>query len=96
MKRLLDLPTISETYPNTAIPSWNGVMVPARTPKSVVDKIAAQVIAASHDPDIVEKLAKLGLEPDGTASTADRHLSSAAILITRSCCRAHDFPADLE
>jgi len=31
----------------------------------VVDKIAAQVIAAAKDQAIVEKLARLGLEPDG-------------------------------
>ncbi len=65
MKQLPDVPTVSETYPNTAMPSWNGVMVPARTPKPIIDKIAAQVIAAAHDPDIIDKLAKLGLEPDG-------------------------------
>lgn len=65
MKQLPNVPTVSETYPNTATPSWNGVMVPARTPKPIIDKIAAQVIAAAHDPDIVQKLANLGLEPDG-------------------------------
>jgi tripartite-type tricarboxylate transporter receptor subunit TctC len=65
MKQLPDVPTVSETYPNTAMPSWNGVMVPSRTPKPIIDKIAAQVIAAARDPDMVDKLAKLGLEPDG-------------------------------
>jgi tripartite-type tricarboxylate transporter receptor subunit TctC len=65
MKQLPNVPTVSEIYPNTAMPSWNGVMVPAKTPKSVIDKIAAQVIEATKDPAIVEKLARLGLEPDG-------------------------------
>jgi len=40
-------------------------MAPAKTPKPIIDKIAAQVIAAAKDPAIVEKLARLGLEPDG-------------------------------
>jgi tripartite-type tricarboxylate transporter receptor subunit TctC len=65
MKQLPNVPTISETYPNSAMPSWNGVMAPAKTPKPIIDKIAAQVIAAAKDPAIVEKLARLGLEPDG-------------------------------
>jgi tripartite-type tricarboxylate transporter receptor subunit TctC len=65
MKQLPNVPTIGETYPNTATPSWNGVMAPARTPKPILDKVAAQVIAAAKDPAIVEKLARLGLEPDG-------------------------------
>ncbi len=67
MKQLPNIPTVSETYPNTAMPSWNGVMVPVRTPRPIVDKIADQVIAAAHDPGIVDKLAKLGLEPDGNS-----------------------------
>lgn len=66
MKQLPNVPTISETYPNTSTPSWNGIMVPAKTPRPIIDKIAAQVIAAARDPDIVAKLATLGLEPDGT------------------------------
>jgi len=66
MKQLPNVPTISETVPGPPMPSWNGVMVAAKTPKPVIDKIAAQVIAAAHDPAIVEKLALLGLEPNGT------------------------------
>jgi len=65
MKQLPNVPTIGETYPNTAMPSWNGVMAPAKTPKPILDKVAAQVIAAAKDPAIVEKLARFGLEPDG-------------------------------
>lgn len=68
MKQLPNVPTVSETYPNTAMPSWNGVMVPAKTPRPIIDKIASQVIAAAKDPAIVEKLANLGLEPDGTTA----------------------------
>jgi len=67
MKQLPDVPTVNETYPNTVVPTWNGVMVPARTPKPIIDKIAAQVIEASRDPDIVEKLARLGLESNGNS-----------------------------
>jgi tripartite-type tricarboxylate transporter receptor subunit TctC len=67
MKQLPHVPTLSETYPNTTVPTWNGVMVPARTPKPIIDKIAAQVIAAARDPEMIEKLARLGLEPDGNS-----------------------------
>lgn len=66
MRQLPNVPTVGETYPRLAMPSWNGVMVPARTPKPVIDKIAAQVIAAARDPGIVDKLSKLGLEANGT------------------------------
>jgi len=70
MKQLPNVPTIGETYPNLAMPSWNGVMAPAKTPRPIVDKIAGQVIAAAKDPEIVDKLYKLGLEPNGTSPEA--------------------------
>lgn len=70
MKQLADVPTIGETYPHLAMPSWNGVMAPAKTPRQIVDKIADQVMAAAKDPDVVDKLYKLGLEPNGTSPEA--------------------------
>ena len=66
LKQLPDVPTISETYPNTALPSWNGLMAPARTPTPIINKVAEHVIAAARDPAIIEQLRKLGLEPNGT------------------------------
>lgn len=50
----------------TAIPTWNGFLAPAQTPKAVVDKLAKAIIAATKDPGIVSQLQKLGIEPNGT------------------------------
>ena len=66
LQQLPNVPTINETYPNTALPSWNGLMAPARTPAPIINKAAEQVIAAARDPAIIEQLRKLGLEPNGT------------------------------
>ncbi len=78
MKQLPNVPTISETYSNTATPSWNGVMVPAKTPKPIIDKIAAQVIAAAHDPNIVEQAgASSGSSPTAIRRKNSRRRSSA-------------------
>ena len=66
LKQLPNVPTISETYPNSALPSWNGLMAPARTPTPIINKVAEHVIAAARDPAIIEQLRKLGLEPNGT------------------------------
>jgi tripartite-type tricarboxylate transporter receptor subunit TctC len=66
MTQLPNVPAINETVPGPPMPSWNGVMVASKTPKPIIDKIAAQVIAAAKDPAIVEKLLLLGLEPNGT------------------------------
>jgi tripartite-type tricarboxylate transporter receptor subunit TctC len=50
MRQLPQIPTVSEFYPDFALSAWNGFMVPAKTPREIVDKLAAQVIAAAHDP----------------------------------------------
>lgn len=66
MKQLPDVPTVSETYPNFSLSSWNGFMVPSKTPKAIVDKLAQHVIAATKDPAVIAQLTKLGIEPNGT------------------------------
>ncbi len=66
MKQLPNVPTVGETYPDFALSSWNGFLVPAKTPRAIVDKLAEEVIAASHDPAVIAQLDKLGIEANGT------------------------------
>ncbi len=66
MKQLPDVPTVSETYPDFSLSSWNGFMVPAKTPRAIIDKLAREVIAVARDPAVVEQLAKLGIDANGT------------------------------
>jgi tripartite-type tricarboxylate transporter receptor subunit TctC len=66
MKQLPDIPTVSETYPDFSLSAWNGFLVPSKTPRPIVDKLAKEVIAASKDPAVIEQLTKLGIEPNGT------------------------------
>jgi tripartite-type tricarboxylate transporter receptor subunit TctC len=70
MRQLPQTPTVSEFYPDFALSSWNGFMAPAKTPREIVDKIAAQVVAAAHDPGIIARLADLGIEANGTTPDA--------------------------
>jgi tripartite-type tricarboxylate transporter receptor subunit TctC len=66
MKQLPDIPIVSETYPDFSLSAWNGFLVPSKTPRPIVDKLAKEVIAASKDPAVIEQLTKLGIEPNGT------------------------------
>jgi tripartite-type tricarboxylate transporter receptor subunit TctC len=70
MRQLPQIPTVSEFYPDFALSAWNGFMVPAKTPREIVDKLAAQVIAAAHDPTVIARLADLGIEANGTTPDA--------------------------
>jgi tripartite-type tricarboxylate transporter receptor subunit TctC len=66
MRKLPQVPTIGETYPDFALSSWNGFLAPAKTPREIVDKLAAQVIAVAHDPTVIARLADFGIEANGT------------------------------
>jgi tripartite-type tricarboxylate transporter receptor subunit TctC len=66
MEQLPGVPTVSETYANFSLSSWNGFLVPSKTPPEIVDKLAKEVISAARDPAVIEQLRKLGIEPNGT------------------------------
>ena len=62
IKQLPNVPPIK----GNAVPTWNGLFVPAKTPKPIIDKLAEHAIAAAKDPEIIAQLRKLGIEPHGT------------------------------
>ena len=60
---LPDLPTIAESgYPGFEALAWNGVMVPAATPKPVIARLNAEINAILKQPDVVEKMQASGFD----------------------------------
>ena len=60
---LPDLPTIAESgYPTFEALAWNGVLVPAGTPKTIVARLNAEIDAILKQPDVVQKLNAAGFE----------------------------------
>jgi tripartite-type tricarboxylate transporter receptor subunit TctC len=60
---LPDLPTIAESgYPGFEALAWNGVMVPAATPKPIVARLNAEINAILKQPDVVEKMHAAGFD----------------------------------
>jgi tripartite-type tricarboxylate transporter receptor subunit TctC len=60
---LPDLPTIAEAgYPGFEALAWNGVMVPAGTPKSVIAGLNAEINAILKQPDVVLKMHAAGFD----------------------------------
>ena len=47
------------------VSSWVGVMAPVKTPRAVIDKLNAAIVAALKEPDLRERYATLGVEPVG-------------------------------
>ncbi len=73
-KRLQPLPnspTMQEAgYPGFDTGSWQGVFVPAGTPKEVVDKLYDTALRTMKSPEVGERLAKGGVEVVTSASSA--------------------------
>ena len=58
-----DTPTMAEAgYPELTSGSWQGVFVPAGTPKEVVDKLYGAVIETMKSPEVVQRLATGGVD----------------------------------
>ena len=58
-----NLPTIGETLQGFEATAWQGVFVPAGTPRPVVDKLAAEMKRILELPEVVKSLRDLGAEP---------------------------------
>jgi len=58
---LPDVPTMAESgVPNFEAVSWIGALVPAGTPKNIVDKIHTDLVAVLRMPEVKEQLAQSG------------------------------------
>lgn len=61
---LPDVPTTIEAgYPNSDYTFWNGMLVPAKTPRAVINRLHAETQKALRLPSVTEKLKAQGIEP---------------------------------
>jgi len=59
-----DLPTTEEAgYPNSAYNFWVGALVPAKTPRPIVERLHKEINALVQSPEISERIRKLGADP---------------------------------
>lgn len=59
-----ELPTVIEAgVPDFEVTTFNGIVAPARTPASIVDKLNAAINDGLRTPEVQDKLTKLGLLP---------------------------------
>jgi tripartite-type tricarboxylate transporter receptor subunit TctC len=68
---LPDVPTVKELgFPNLELEGWNGVFVPGKTPKDIVDRLNKEIVAAVRHPEVVKRLNDLGAEAVGSTPAA--------------------------
>ena len=64
---LPDVPTVTELgYPMLELEGWNGIFVPAKTPKEIIDRLNKEIIAAVKNPELAARLIDMGAEPVGS------------------------------
>jgi tripartite-type tricarboxylate transporter receptor subunit TctC len=62
---LPDLPPVSDTIPGFDSVTWFGMYGPKGMPAEIVNRVNTAVNQALQDPDVKERLARLGIEPAG-------------------------------
>jgi tripartite-type tricarboxylate transporter receptor subunit TctC len=61
---LPELPTTAEAgAPGVEASSWNGLIVPAGTPKDIITRLHAEVVAVMKLPELRDRLLGAGVEP---------------------------------
>ncbi|HEY8356479.1 MAG TPA: tripartite tricarboxylate transporter substrate binding protein, partial [Ramlibacter sp.] len=60
-----DIPTVAETLPGFSVESVFGAVVPAATPRDVVQKISADMNKALQSAEVRQRMADIGLTPIG-------------------------------
>jgi tripartite-type tricarboxylate transporter receptor subunit TctC len=56
------VPTIAETLPGFEAVAWYGIVAPPNTPKSIIDRVNADVNEALRQPELQDHLKKLSAE----------------------------------
>jgi tripartite-type tricarboxylate transporter receptor subunit TctC len=65
---LPDVPTASESgIPEYKVTSWNGMMVPAKTPREIIMRLNKELAVALATPEVKKRFAEINLDP-GTST----------------------------
>jgi tripartite-type tricarboxylate transporter receptor subunit TctC len=63
VKQLPDVPAVAETLPGFENIGWFGLMAPTGTPRAVIQKVHEDTTRALNSPDMIARLAQLGMVP---------------------------------
>ena len=76
------------------ITSWQGVVLPARTPAAIVSRLHAETLKALQAPDIREALLKQGVSPQAESPAAFAAFIKADRARMAKIAQQVDIPAD--
>jgi tripartite-type tricarboxylate transporter receptor subunit TctC len=64
---LPDMPTIAETVPGFNMVGWQGFLVPAGTPREIIERLHREIVAVFALPDVRQRIFELGYETVGSS-----------------------------
>ncbi len=90
---LPDLPAVAETLPGFAYPVWIGLMMPAATPRPIVQRLHAEITRIMASETGQAAMRRMGAQPlvmtmPGYESYLRQEIESLAILVRRANLRA--------
>jgi tripartite-type tricarboxylate transporter receptor subunit TctC len=84
-----EIPTVAESgYPQYEFNLWNGVLVPAKTPKESITAIRNAVLAAMNSPEVSKRMAEMssnavGSQPEEFGAFLKSEVDSIAKVVTK-------------
>lgn len=73
-----ELPTMAEAgVPGVVVTNWYGIIAPASTPRSIIERLNREIVTAIRHPDIVKRLLADGSEAVGSSPSEFRSIISA-------------------
>lgn len=92
---LPDVPTfVEQGLPKFSFEAWQGFVVPAGTPKDVIDRLNREFNAILKQPDIHDALVKQGFEPKGGTAEVFGQLIKDSIVSWAEVIRANNLSLD--
>ena len=89
-----EVPTIAEAgVPGYEATSWQGVVVPAGTPRAIVNRLYSEIAKTLQSPEVIERLAAEGstsggITPEAFAEHIQSEISKWAKVVKMSGARA--------
>ncbi|UUX94524.1 tripartite tricarboxylate transporter substrate binding protein [Aquabacterium sp. J223] len=89
-----EVPTLKEQGIDLEITSWFGIVVPARTPMELVDRLNADLLKVLQSPDTRQRIEAAGFAPTGTSREAFARLIQSDTAVWGKAVAATGYKAD--
>lgn len=80
LEPLPNVPTVAESgVPGFEVVSWQGIFVPAGSPKAIVEKLHIEVSKILQQPEMQDRLKTLGMQPSNMTTDEVSALQKAKV-----------------